>query len=253
MLLKNSEDALANANQKIESIEKEKEDLTKQIHDSTENVTYLQSEVDRVQILLNTSEDFVSDLEAKQKQEISTISSVLDRAVTNIGVLKNMIKTKNIELDKAKSEIVSLKLEKSTMKDNLDKIYIGEVEQGFLAMGKKFQKKEDKFVAQLKVLEEQKLLFLAQLEEHKASSLPENAELCEDEETVDWNSYTVSQLKTIAYGCLLQKTGTKDELIERIRSHEKKHPSDVMKQRDLCLAYEKEANQSSSKSSRKRK
>jgi hypothetical protein len=164
-----------------------------------------------------------------------------------------MIKTKNIELDKAKSEIVSLKLEKSTMKDNLDKIYIGEVEQGFLAMGKKFQKKEDKFVAQLKVLEEQKLLFLAQLEEHKASSLPENAELCEDEETVDWNSYTVSQLKTIAYGCLLQKTGTKDELIERIRSHEKKHPSDVMKQRDLCLAYEKEANQSSSKSSRKRK
>ena len=61
------------------------------------------------------------------KLEIISISNVIDEAVSKISIFKSTIKIKNIELDKAKSEIVSLKLEKSTMKDNFEKIYNGKL------------------------------------------------------------------------------------------------------------------------------
>ena len=117
-------------------------------------------------------------------------------------------------------------------------------------MAKKYQEKEDKFAA---LLEEQKLLFLAHLEEHKASSLTVNAELSEDEESDDWNSYTVQQIKEILGGCGLRNCGTKDGLLERLRSYEKEHRFEVNKQRDICLAKFKEAKPSSSKSGRHQK
>ena len=74
------------------------------------------------------------------KLEIITISNVLEEALTNIATTQSTFKTKIqkmindvaesleaknvlvIELNKAKSEILSLKLEKSTMKDDFEKI-----------------------------------------------------------------------------------------------------------------------------------